>query len=109
MLTDAALAHGTFVPVVVGVMLGGVISVFIIRRELGPTAGKKGMPSPNQMTFAMGLRRMATIYLAVAFLLFVVAVITGGVAPIVTTGLNLALALLGLVVAGRSGGPKTSR
>lgn len=109
MLTGAALAPGTFVPVVVGVMFGGVISVFVVWRELGPTAEEKGPPSRNPATFAMAMRRLAAIYLAIAFLFFVVAIITGGAAPIIITALNLGLGLLGFVVARRSGRPKTSR
>jgi hypothetical protein len=54
----------------------------------------------------MAMRRLAAIYLAVAFLFFVVAVITGGAAPIVVTALNLGLGLLGFAVARRRLGAK---
>jgi hypothetical protein len=97
LLAGTAIAPGTFDAVVVGVLLGGVISVCVVWRELRPNAGEKGPPSRNPATFAMLMRRLAAIYLAVAFLLFVVAVATGEAAPIVITALNLGLGLLGFV------------
>jgi hypothetical protein len=106
LLTDAALAPGAFDAVVVGVLFGGVISVYVVWRELGPTADEKGPPSRSPATFAMAMRMLATTYLAVAFLFFVVAVITGGTAQIVITALNLGLGLLGFVVARRRLGVK---
>jgi hypothetical protein len=87
-------------------MLGGVISVFVVWWELGPTAEEKRR---GPLTFEMAMRRLTAIYLAITLLFFVVAVITGGAAPIVITAFNLGLGLLGFVVARRSGRPKTSR
>jgi nitric oxide reductase large subunit len=98
LLFGAALAPGVFDAVVVGVVLGGVISVCVVWRELGPIAEGKGPPSRDPATFAMAMRRVAAIYLAFALPLFVVAVFMGGVAPIVVTALNLGLGLLGFVV-----------
>jgi hypothetical protein len=106
LLADAALAPGTFDAAVVGVLLGGVISVYAVWRGLGPTAEEKGPPGRSPATFAMAMRTLAAIYLAVAFLFFVVAVITGDTAPIVFTTLNLSIGLLGFVVARRGLGTK---
>jgi hypothetical protein len=109
LLTGTALAPGTFVSVVVGVLLGGAISVLVVWRELGPTAGEKGTGSQNPMTFATAMRKVAAIYLAITFLFFVVAVVTGETVPIVATALNLGVGLFGFVAVHRSGRPKTSQ
>jgi hypothetical protein len=109
LLTAAALAPGTFVAVVIGGMLGGVISVLVVWREMAPTAEKKGSPSRDPATFAMAMRRVAAIYLAIALLFLGVAIITGGATPMIVTALNLGVGLMGFVVARRSGSPKATR
>jgi peptidoglycan/LPS O-acetylase OafA/YrhL len=108
LLVSADIPPGTFVPVVIGVLLAGVISVYVVWREMRPTPAGDGLPTRTLEERARALRRVAAIYSAITFLCFLVAVIAGGTASMVITGLNVGLGLLGLVLARRSVGRHAS-
>jgi hypothetical protein len=100
LLSVADISSRTYAPVIVGLIFGFAITALVTWRGMAPDKTPPGSSTPLDRPGAM--KRIALIYAPISLLSFVVAVIDGGAAFILVTGLNAVLGVLSLLAAWRS-------
>jgi peptidoglycan/LPS O-acetylase OafA/YrhL len=102
LLTVADISVGTSIAVVIGVILSGVISAVVVMRSMGPSDsadGEQRRVALDNRNFA--LRRIASIYSPISFVVFFVALVAGDATFVVLSAINAAVGVMALVLARR--------
>ena len=95
-LCIARAAAGTYLPLAIGAAIAGVLNLaFLLRVEPTESNDSSNVLSPGRRQLAV--RIVCSVYVLLALLSVVTAVVVGGIGAIVTAGLLLLLAVVALL------------
>jgi hypothetical protein len=101
----ADISSGSYVPIVMGLLIGGAISAFVTWRAMSPTrvSHEPDFASPEDASRSRrdAMKRVASVYAPISFLCLAVAVVDGGATFPVLASINAGVGVVAVVLAWR--------